>query len=64
VFYVKEKGKITNKEYQEISNITKRTASRDLAELVSLKIFEQIGTTGKGTAYILSGTTVEKENTL
>lgn len=60
VFYVKEKGKITNKEYQEISNITKRTASRDLAELVSLKILEQIGTTGKGTEYVLSGAVNEK----
>ncbi|WP_410507217.1 ATP-binding protein [Methanosarcina hadiensis] len=63
VFYVKEKGKITNKEYQEISNTIKRTSSRDLAELVSLKIFEQIGTTGKGTEYVLSGTIGEKEET-
>jgi ATP-dependent DNA helicase RecG len=63
-FYVKEKGQITNKEYQEISNTNKRTASRDLAELVSLKIFEQIGTTGKGTEYVLSGTTGEKEDTV
>jgi ATP-dependent DNA helicase RecG len=62
VFYVKEKGKITNTEYQEISNTIKRTASRDLAELVSLKIFEQIGTTGKGTEYFLSGATNKKED--
>jgi hypothetical protein len=27
-------------------------ASRDLSELDSLKIFEQIGTTGKGTEYV------------
>jgi ATP-dependent DNA helicase RecG len=60
VLYVKEKGKITNKEYQEISNTIKRTASRDLAELVSLKILEQIGTTGKGTEYVLSGALSEK----
>ena len=32
----------TNKEYQEICDTSERTASRDLAELVSLKIFEQI----------------------
>ncbi|AAM05757.1 AlbA family DNA-binding domain-containing protein [Methanosarcina acetivorans] len=64
VFYVKENGKITNKEYQEISNTIKRTASRDLAELVSLKIFEQIGTTGKGTEYILSGAGGEKEDVI
>ncbi len=52
-FYVGEKGKITNAEYQEIGKTTKRTASRDLNELVSLGIFEQIGTTGKGTEYVL-----------
>lgn len=52
-FYVKEKGKITNTEYQEICKTTKRTASRDLKELVSSGIFEQIGTTGKGTEYVL-----------
>ncbi|WP_052279163.1 hypothetical protein [Methanosarcina acetivorans] len=61
MLYEKEKGKITNKEYQEISNTTKRPASRDMAELVSLKIFEQIGTTGKGTEYVLSGAKVKKE---
>ena len=61
VLYVKGNGKITNTEYQEISNTIKRTASRDLAELVSLKIFEQIGTTGKGTEYFLSGAKGEKE---
>ncbi|MBO8167520.1 MAG: putative DNA binding domain-containing protein [Kosmotoga sp.] len=53
VMYVKEKGRITNKEYQKINNITKRTASRDLSELVSKNIFIQTGITGKGTYYIL-----------
>jgi len=53
VMYVKEKGKITNKEYQKISSISERTASRDLSEIASKGIFEQIGTTGKGTEYIL-----------
>jgi len=53
VKYVKEKGKITNKEYQEISKISERTATRDLFDLVSKKIFVQVGSTGKGTNYIL-----------
>jgi len=53
IMYVKEKGQITNKEYQEICNTSNRTASRDLADLVSSGLFEQIGITGKGTAYIL-----------
>jgi ATP-dependent DNA helicase RecG len=55
VFYVKEKEKITNKEYQEICEVSERTASRDLANLVEMNIFIQIGTTGKGTVYILKG---------
>jgi len=55
VMYVKEKGQITNKEYQEVCAISKRTASRDLLDLVSSGFFEQIGTTGTGTAYILKG---------
>jgi ATP-dependent DNA helicase RecG len=33
VLYVKEKGKITNKEYQEINEVSKPTATRDLSEL-------------------------------
>lgn len=55
VFYVKEKGRITNKEYQEIGETSERTASRELANLVDTNIFTQIGTTGKGTAYALTG---------
>jgi ATP-dependent DNA helicase RecG len=55
VMYVKKKGKITNKEYQEICSISKRTASRDMAEMVLSGLFEQIGTTGTGTAYVLRG---------
>jgi ATP-dependent DNA helicase RecG len=53
VMYVKEKGQITNKEYQEVCSTSNRTASRDLVNLVSLGLLEQIGITGKGTVYIL-----------
>jgi len=53
VTYVKENSKITNQEYQVLCKISNRTATRDLTELVSLKIFQQIGITGKGTKYIL-----------
>ncbi|MDK2946691.1 MAG: ATP-dependent helicase RecG [Thermosipho sp. (in: thermotogales)] len=53
VIYVKKNGKITNKEYQELVNTTKRTATRDLKDLTVKKILEQIGETGKGTYYIL-----------
>jgi ATP-dependent DNA helicase RecG len=44
VQYVKEKGKITNSEYQEINNVSKRTAAYELAELVEAhKVFKQQG---------------------
>ncbi len=55
VNYVKEKGRITNKEYQELNLVSKRTASRDLDELVKRNIIDQIGITGKGTEYVLKG---------
>jgi len=54
--YVKEKGRITNKEYQELVNTTKKTASRDLVNLVEKDVFAQVGTTGKGTYYLLKET--------
>ncbi len=55
VMYVKEKGRITNREYQELNNIKKRQTSEDLAVLENKNILEKIGTTGKGTYYILKG---------
>jgi ATP-dependent DNA helicase RecG len=55
VMYVKEKGKITNKEYQEFCKVSKRTATNDLDKLVQKNVFEKIGTRGKGTFYIIKG---------
>ena len=53
VMYVKENNRITNQEYQVICETSNRTATRDLQEMVSMKMFQQIGKTGKGTNYIL-----------
>ena len=55
VLYVKEKGKITNKEYMQIAGISKATATRDLRELVEKKVFKQYGTKGQGISYQLIG---------
>lgn len=55
VMYVKEKGKITNKECQELCRIKKRQATDDLKELENKAVLERIGTTGKGTYYALKG---------
>ncbi|MBT9131401.1 MAG: hypothetical protein DDT41_01707 [candidate division WS2 bacterium] len=53
VMYVKERGKITNKEYQKIAEVSKPTATRELAVLVDLNLLEQQGITGRGTFYVL-----------
>lgn len=53
VMYVKEKGKITNKEYRGLFEITDRMALIDLSGLCEKKIFERVGKTGRRTEYIL-----------
>lgn len=50
---VKEKGRITNSEYQNFYKVGKRYASEELASLVDKGILEKIGKTGKGTYYRL-----------
>ena len=51
--YVKEKGRITNKEYQELCEVKKRQTTDDLKELEDKEILERVGTTGRGTYYVL-----------
>ena len=55
VLYVKEKGRIGNKEYQGVFGVSKPTASRELDDLVRKGILERIGATGRGTYYVLKG---------
>ncbi|MBU0712267.1 putative DNA binding domain-containing protein [bacterium] len=55
VLYVKEKGKITNTEYQILCKLKKRQTTDDLKDLENKNIFMRIGSTGKGTHYILKG---------
>lgn len=52
--YLKENEFITNTKYQKVCGTTKKTASRDLAELVTLGILMRRGVTGKGTSYYLA----------
>jgi len=49
--YVKEKGRITNKEYQELTGVKERFATIELNDLVRKKIFKKHGITGRGTYY-------------
>ena len=53
VMYVKEKGKITNQEYQRAFSVSRQTATRDLAELVVKELFKQEGTGKRDIHYIL-----------
>ena len=53
VSYVREKGKITNREYQDLFNISKRTASADLSDLVEKKVLKKIGRGKRGLKYVL-----------
>ena len=50
VIYVKEKGRITNSEYQKLNETSERTASRDLEELYKLNILDRVGES-KSTSY-------------
>ncbi|AKB28109.1 ATP-dependent DNA helicase [Methanosarcina siciliae T4/M] len=54
VLHVKEKGKITNKEYQEICEVKERLATMELKDLVEKGIFEKIGSRGRGTHYTIN----------
>lgn len=54
VMYVKEKGKITNKEYREITKISRQMATIDLTDLINKDVFIKIGKAGKGIIYQLT----------
>jgi len=51
LLYIKEHGKINNAQYQELANVSKRTASRDLQELIEKGFIQKLGTKGRGTNY-------------
>ena len=54
--YLKENKQITNKIYQEICNVSKATATRDLTELIEkFNLLERLGDVGAGTSYKLIG---------
>jgi ATP-dependent DNA helicase RecG len=53
VMYAKERGKITNREYQELTEVSRVTASRELQDIVGKEVLQMIGKVGKGTKYTL-----------
>jgi ATP-dependent DNA helicase RecG len=52
VLYVKEKGKITNKEYREVTGLSDEGARTDLNELVEKRILLAKGS-GRNVHYVL-----------
>jgi len=51
VLYVKEKGRITNKEYQILNNTKQTLSSQELSELVEKGILKSSGVKGRGAYY-------------
>jgi ATP-dependent DNA helicase RecG len=51
--YIKEHGKITNREYRKIFGVGKATAARDLSDMVKKEIIESVGKIGRSVHYIL-----------
>ncbi|MFO8108949.1 MAG: hypothetical protein R6U17_00260 [Thermoplasmata archaeon] len=52
VKYVKKEGNIKNKIYRDFFDVSKRTATSDLTELVEMGILKKEGK-GRGTEYVL-----------
>ncbi len=52
LLFIKENGSITNSQYQNLLSVSKRTATRELQELIEEGWIDKMGTTGKGTTYV------------
>jgi hypothetical protein len=53
VLYVKQHHSITNAEYQKLNNLGKSVSTTELQDLIDKKLVKKIGTTGRGTKYVL-----------
>jgi len=54
VVHIKVHGRITNKDYRDLTGTIIRTASRDLEDLVSKKVLRKVGVTGRNVHYVLA----------
>lgn len=54
ILYIKENGNITNTEYQKLNNLGKSVSTTELFDLSAKLLIEKVGTTGRGTQYVLS----------
>ena len=53
LLYIKQNGKISNAVYQDINDISKPTATRDIKELIQKDLIKNIGTKGASAIYVL-----------
>lgn len=51
---LKTQGRISNTEYQKLTNAIKKTATRDLNDLVEKGLLERVGVRGPGVHYVLA----------
>ncbi|MGJ1273803.1 ATP-binding protein [Sphingobacterium siyangense] len=54
VLFTKNKGKITNTDYQELAGVSRETSTRDIKELIDKKLFKSSGIKGAGAYYTLN----------
>jgi ATP-dependent DNA helicase RecG len=54
VLVAKTSERLSNLDYQKAFGVSKPTASRDLEDMLRKGILEKMGTTGKGTYYVLN----------
>ena len=54
VLLAKEKGKITNSDYQALNDVSRETATRDIKELTGKNLFKSSGQKGAGAFYTLN----------
>ena len=52
--HAKKHGRIDNAALEDLADVTKRTASRELAALTDRDVLRKVGQTGKGTYYELA----------
>lgn len=60
VAFVRQHGRITNKDYKKLSDLTDRTALRDFEELIAKGVLEKVGVTGRATHYVIKKETRHK----
>lgn len=54
IMFVKSEGRIGNLEYQQLTGAIKKTATRDLEDLVAKNLLAKVGTVGRGVHYVLA----------